>query len=99
MLLYTFLHFKRRFNNYYILVKYIKVYTYNTRLIYFLYKELRNYFISKSMFDWEWKSEKIEQIIGRLRRIDENTNNQPRLTSKNESVAIPTNNSTENNKK
>ena len=62
-------------------------------------KELRNYLISKSMFDWEWKSEKIEQIIGRARRIDENTNNQPRLTAKNESVAIPTNNSTENNKK
>ena len=51
------------------------------------------------MFDWEWKSEKIEQIIGRGLRIDENTNNQPRLTAKNESAAIPTNNSTENNKK
>jgi hypothetical protein len=62
-------------------------------------KELRNYLISKSMFDCEWKSEKIEQIIGRALRIDENTNNQPILTAKNESVAIPTNNSTENNKK
>jgi len=39
--IYTFLHFKCRFNNYIFLVKYIvnniKDYTYNKRLIYFLH--------------------------------------------------------------
>ena len=41
IIVYTFLHFKRRFNNYISLVKYIanniKDYAYNTRLIYFLH--------------------------------------------------------------